>query len=235
MILSTVTISGVDDTVEPRTLAELTKAFPFVEWGILLGPPAWMGAKPRFPSYTWLGRLRQWCLGVGPLPLSGHVCGHGARQLLAGQYCPADDFPLYWPLFTRGQVNTAGHKVTALSSDGINTMSRLGQQWIFQQDGVNNLLLDHARQMGLPAVGLWDGSYGKGREATDWPAADDARLGYAGGLTPDNLTEHLPRIATAAVGRVVWIDMESGVRTENRLDIDRVLRVLSLCDAWRKQ
>lgn len=234
MILSTVTISGVDDTVEPQALAELSKAFDFVEWGVLLGPSEWMGKKPRFPSFGWLERLRRWCVGSGQMRLSGHLCGHQARWLLAGSYTPTTEYGRFWPMLSRAQVNTAGHETT-LAEAGVTVMKSLGQQWILQQDGHNNHLLERVVEMGLSAVGLYDMSYGKGRVAGDWPAADDLRLGYAGGLSPDNLEDHLPRIATAGIGRRIWIDMESGVRTENRLDVGRVLRVLSICDAWRKK
>ena len=36
MKLTRVTITGADDSVEPRALAELSEAFPFVEWGLLM-------------------------------------------------------------------------------------------------------------------------------------------------------------------------------------------------------
>ena len=57
MKLRTVTITGADDSVEPKEIAELTKGFPFVEWGILLENGIYSGR--RFPSRDWIAEAAQ--------------------------------------------------------------------------------------------------------------------------------------------------------------------------------
>jgi phosphoribosylanthranilate isomerase len=54
--------------------------------------------------------------------------------------------------------------------------------------------------------------------------------GYAGGLGPDNLAHEIPRIAKAAGDARVWLDMESGVRSNNdkQFDLDKVLQCLEI-------
>ena len=46
MKLQYVTMTGADESVDPKALIELSKEFPFVEWGILIGSQSGM----RFPS-----------------------------------------------------------------------------------------------------------------------------------------------------------------------------------------
>lgn len=38
----TITITGADDLVDLRALAELSEEYPFVEWGLLLASERWM-------------------------------------------------------------------------------------------------------------------------------------------------------------------------------------------------
>lgn len=75
---------------------------------------------------------------------------------------------------------------------------------------------------------LQDRSGGRGALETEWFAPDElcrkagAAIGYAGGLSPSNIAEQLPRIAEAAGGMAFWIDCESGVRTDDWLDPAKV-------------
>ena len=63
---------------------------------------------------------------------------------------------------------------------------------------------------------LFDESKGCGKLAARWPGAAEANgvpFGYAGGLGPSNIAAQLVRIAHAAEGAPVWVDMESSLRT----------------------
>ena len=51
----------------------------------------------------------------------------------------------------------------------------------------------------------------------------DVRMGYAGGIGPDNVVDVLRDIGPV---RPTWIDMESGVRTGDKFDLAKVRRVL---------
>lgn len=64
---------------------------------------------------------------------------------------------------------------------------------------------------------------------TTWPKPfSNVRTGYAGGLNPDNLEEQLTKIAAVVGNNSVSIDMESGVRTNNEFDLDKVRRCLQM-------
>jgi phosphoribosylanthranilate isomerase len=51
--------------------------------------------------------------------------------------------------------------------------------------------------------------------------ASKVHLGFAGGINPDNVIDKMDEITSLPVGRF-WIDMESGVRTDDRFDLDKV-------------
>ena len=58
-------------------------------------------------------------------------------------------------------------------------------------------------------------------------ARKGAFCGYAGGLNPDTIGDALAAIAARVPdGQPYWIDMESGVRTDDRFDLDKCERVL---------
>ncbi|NUB09040.1 hypothetical protein FBZ85_1065 [Azospirillum brasilense] len=68
---------------------------------------------------------------------------------------------------------------------------------------------------------LFDRSAGEGRAPEEWPRhSGGARLvGHAGGIGPGNVVEVLKPIAATGPDR---LDMESGGRTDDWLDLDKV-------------
>jgi phosphoribosylanthranilate isomerase len=60
-----------------------------------------------------------------------------------------------------------------------------------------------------------------------WPPhpGGDRLVGYAGGIGPDNVADVLEQIGATGP---YWIDMESGVRTDDRFDLGKCRRV---CEA----
>lgn len=46
---------------------------------------------------------------------------------------------------------------------------------------------------------------------------------------PDNVGEKLHYLMSEPMAQNFWIDMESGVRTDDEFDIDKVLKVLCIC------
>ena len=91
--------------------------------------------------------------------------------------------------------------------------------------------------LGFSTSVLFDSSGGKGREPEQWPAAqNDIRCGYAGGLGPDNLRRHLGLLDGTAGNPSIWVDMESGVRSEDvqALDLDKVKRCLEIAAPFEK-
>ena len=80
---------------------------------------------------------------------------------------------------------------------------------------------------------------GLGVAAAFWPPppTTGVKFGYAGGLGPKNLKAQITKMAVAAPGETIWVDMESSLRTalEDGADIfdlnkcmSCVLQVLAL-------
>lgn len=86
--------------------------------------------------------------------------------------------------------------------------------------------------MGLDVVFLHDASAGHGIATERWLPPIGEYCGYAGGLRPETLQESLELLATATEDTPIWIDMQSGVRTDERLDLDKVRQVLKISSKW---
>lgn len=80
---------------------------------------------------------------------------------------------------------------------------------------------------------LVDGSGGRGILPTNWEAPETTRpIGFAGGLTPDNLREQLERLRHVR-GYAWWVDMETGLRTDDRFDVGKALAAIEAFRAWK--
>ena len=243
--LDRVTITGADDGVEPGALISLSKEFPFVEWGVLAS--ASKTGDPRYPSLAWQGWFREAFIAAKVRP-SLHLCGGWVRHLLVG-----DIDPMVFQLingFARVQLNFRADRTACKPEQAMAALATLRDasvfhedlQFLFQldaQDGnqhLEDICLAYVNEYGEPSnmFGLFDASGGQGIFPRTWPnpiyKADEVfdYHGYAGGLGPDNLEQELPRIAEAAQGTRFWIDMESGVRTNDAFDLTKVRRCLEI-------
>lgn len=210
----TVTITGADDWVDPDELLEIGKAYPFVEWGILFSK-ARSGTR-RYPSQGWKLALyrRAW---TAEAKLSAHLCGSQAKDMMQGRGL---DVPI--GLFQRVQIN--GFEL-ATSQDMI------------LDPGFDEMILQAGSHESLPEMArfvqqrpeqkmsvLIDASAGKGVRPSSWPRPPiGAKFGFAGGIDPDNVKDVLRQLRHF---KPTWIDMESGVRTNDAFDLDKVRRVL---------
>jgi hypothetical protein len=226
-MLTTVTITGADDAVDSKALLALSNAFPFVEWGILFSVRR--QGTPRYPSEAWRERLVR--VFRDDLPLSLHLCGQAAHVTLAGDPSWAEE---EGQGFRRIQVN--GYKVPGRgTSPGLLRVTREAGNvftWILQVPDDRSLAdaAVDARGLGDAAI-LFDPSGGRGLEAKTWPPSPHGvSMGFAGGITPDNVEDVLRAIGPRAED--FWIDMESGVRTDDAFDLAKVRRVLETTERY---
>lgn len=76
---------------------------------------------------------------------------------------------------------------------------------------------------------LFDGSGGTGKSPEYWSAPyDNIYCGYAGGLNPDNLVHNIKLISEVCHDRETWLDMESGIRTGDMLDIGKCIECIKI-------
>lgn len=245
--LNRVTITGADDSTDIDLMVAVSKARPWVEWGILLSESS-MGKKPRFPSKEWLARL---CAAKAENPgmrLSAHVCGAWARQFAkdggidfkfdlgfmlssAGAKTSAIQHDIFVATFGRVQINVRSER----AETDVDAVARAIRdlhptQVIFQSNDANDWLLEALDGRSLNVVGLADKSGGKGVLPGEWPEDGGPGWGYAGGLTPDNLREQIEKIERVS-GDGAWIDAEAGLRADDKLDMGLVGRFLDIASA----
>lgn len=232
MKLTRVTITGADDSVDPRALVSLSQDFPFVEWGILLSKTQ-EGGK-RFPSERWMQEFALLSTDhsfVEPVHSAGRLCGNWLRDCLKG----ANSCPHYGlGIFERIQLNFPAERQIVEEGNFLSVLRNLEssrRRIIFQYDGVNTHLLDMALRNGIGAQALFDLSHGAGISPESWPKPlDGVDCGYAGGLGPDNLDEMLLKISDVAGNSKVWIDMETKVRSygDQVFDLAKVIGCLEI-------
>jgi len=220
----TVTITGADDATNINDLVELSKEFPFVEWGILVSRDHF--GEPRFPFNHWISQFSK-AAEINELQVATHICGAWVKELLIGEL-DWTALPACVNISDRIQINT--HSETHSSTFSmVNRLKELSQKkFIFQLDGVNNLLPYALKSCGFRAQGLFDKSGGRGIIPDKWPSPTFAfPIGFAGGLGPDNVKEEISRINDVCRAPY-WIDMQRRVRTEDdsSLDINKVRSVL---------
>lgn len=255
MVLDRVTLTGADDSVQVSDLVQLSKEFPFVEWGILVHQGTnrmphtdWA---PRWPSERFIIQLQQTISRDFQMNLSLHVCGHWVRELLLGRnHVP----PMYWLGFQRAQLNFHAENTPCDKAAFLRALTNIadgGLSFIFQIDGNGGnehleSLWDEIDRVNsnLDTVALFDVSGGAGVVPAEWPRPqfmnndqDYAYHGYAGGLGPDNVVAELKRIEAVAGDCRIWIDMETRVRSEcdSKFDLDKCRSVLEQCKPFVSQ
>jgi len=244
MKLFCVTLTGADDNTDPAKLLELSRRFPFVEWGILLSEGR--AGSGRYPEGKWLRELHDAIYDLPWRPQRGfaaHLCGKTMRKVVSGDDTWGDH---HWlspsnvaTMFSRFQLNFSarreGYDEEVLNSLFSRWLYAFAKPMITQEhagnDGVTEILQDqdqtHYRSYRLHQV-LHDASGGRGVAPDVVPQPVAGMLnGYAGGIGPDNVIDRLNAVE-AAVGRgYCWIDMENSLRDENdQFDLDRATSVL---------
>ena len=229
-MLTTVTLTGADHSVDPSELRNLSKEFPFVEWGVLFGS---VGG-PRFPSIKWIHELVMYRETLeNRINLSLHICGRPLREIAKGKS------DLFGPLgpqlcaFSRCQLNWHGEpqdaNVPANILQAFCSLSPWDPEIIFQLDGVNDYLM-RAVERRFRVSGLFDVSHGAGVLPESWPKPRaEFACGWAGGLGPNNVQAESEKIAAVAFKtRPYWIDMETLIRSDDgsKFDLDKCRSVL---------
>lgn len=227
MKLTRVTITGADDQVAPAALIELSRSYPFVEWA-LLGSKTRRGT-PRFPSDHWMDGWMEARLDE-PVDFrwAVHLCGELARRALSGcQRIRGWLHTLARPAYSTPRVQLNGFSNYRIPLLAI-AEQMPGWEFILQTADLQSEFrgLELAK-IHPNVVNLLDASGGRG-EVAIWAERPEKRLGYAGGIGPDNVVEQLEHLLSFKTEQDFWIDMESGVRTDDRFDLDKVRRVLDL-------
>jgi hypothetical protein len=210
-----ITFTGADEWTDIGRMQALADLYP-IEWGILFSPKR-QGIDPRYPPMTFVRKLVN-AIGLHH-DLAAHLCGDHTLHVIDSHALPVDldDMLLYH--FGRAQLNGAPvHAAKQISTwaacRNVGPVMQCADGW----------------PSATSVDWLYDKSGGRGKVPASWPAHPPAgrRIGFAGGLNPENVAQHIEAIAGSR-DLTYWIDMETGVRDDdNRFSLDKCQAV---CEA----
>lgn len=198
-----VTFTGADEKTDLDAVANVD-----AEIGILYS--ANPESRNRYPRKEWITEA------VKSLPRASlHVCGRKARANLLSDTTIAEGFQ-------RIQVNGKVEPQELVSIGEMYPKHRIITQYVDRPNHNMPLL-----ELQLPNHELLiDASGGRGTLPKSWnPPKTYKRIGYAGGLGPDNIKEQLDLIFPVA-SFDFWIDMETSVRVDDWFSIDKINQCL---------
>jgi hypothetical protein len=214
-MINLITFTGADDSVKPQELLDISAGAPFVEWGILVSQKK-IGT-PRYPTADWMQRLEETVEGVAvPIHLSMHLCGSMCKNIVLGIPDSWQELPTLINKCNRLQLNFKANSQTNIDYEGMikNLANIPVDEIILPFSPLNVLIATAARSSGINMAVLYDDSGGRGIIPVDWPAPlTGVHTGYAGGLGPDNLTDHAVRINSVVKNLPSWVDMETQIRS----------------------
>ena len=229
MKLKHVTFTGVDWRTDIDELKTIQNDYPYVEWGVLVAKN-WKDNGNRYfnPSYLEVLENRG-------LNLSAHLCGSVARAAVRGDMEPY----LKWArghgyIFNRCQLNVSKSEENPTSFRYRGDISNYFNEVILQQESAENCPLFLNSPISDHITVLLDASGGCGINAKIEPMKLPHKIGYAGGINPDNVADKLTFLLESEDVDTFWIDMESGVRTDDWFDLEKVREVLEICDGILK-
>lgn len=226
MKINKVTITGADDSVSVDTLLGITRIYPFVEWGILFSPTR--TGTNRYPTSDKVESFIK-----DKLPLSAHLCGQFTRDIFEkGDLAPLQ---IVKGQFQRVQLNYNFGRSENWEFDHLINVCQWADQFrdisvIFQANKSNDRALT-AMIKEYPISDnvhfLYDSSGGRGVGIGELGNPFKNYTGYSGGISDENIFDVIKKVYDFPNNAEVWIDMESGVRTEDIFDISKVHSVLA--------
>jgi N-(5'phosphoribosyl)anthranilate (PRA) isomerase len=226
MRLKVCSITGADAAVAVADLSAIADQFPFVEWGILVWPE--QASTARCPPRAWIEAFAKEYAGRHR---ALHLCGQALLDFLAGR----DEMLRLMVGFQRIQLNlSVGGVGERIDLAALAKRIAASPQWefILQYARDQHAVLPRFEAIPNHAL-LFDDSAGRGVLLGPPNAPIPGHFcGYAGGLTPDNVKAMLGAIAQVVGEGETWIDMESGVRTDDRFDLNKVRRVLAVAESY---
>lgn len=229
MKLKYCSITGADDAVDVADLTQIATEYPFVEWAILLLKAR--AGQPRFPTTGWIENFSRNTKGQNK---AMHLCDDAFLGFIAKK----PDILELMTGFQRIQLNLKFGDVEG-KYDPAELIARVKEfpqwQFIIQYTPEKQGLLPLLKNVPNHAV-LFDASAGRGIVPDTWSAPLPGHFcGQAGGLTPDNMGKNLELMSRTAAGQVIWTDLESGARTDDKFDLSKVRRICTTCEPYALQ
>lgn len=253
MNLRYITCSDIRECVPVRDAIELLKISSRVELGIQAhGGDMDFGA----PRNQWLNELLAKSAEMArPLNIAIHVNYGWCSQMSAAgtnkDMWPAEIKNLFArrdrygrPLIHRWQLNI-GDGTHGISGYNLSKICAAfpNREFIFPYNAKNSVTGEIMRMHQINECDfslLYDASYGAGKSPEQWdaPVYADRPMGYAGGLSPDNVADNLEKIAAVCPpDYTTWIDAEGQLMKPNIhrvFDVERAARYVLAALDWEK-
>lgn len=233
-----VTITGADDKVDPKALVDLSERYPFVEWGILVSHKR-VGTN-RYPCMRW-AREAAIILASNGCHFAFHLCGESRANYQSNRI---DSVALVErltqeamvPTQCRIQLNGFDHTL-----EGFDPPNPFVPHILPVKS--DNLPEAMGKKYAFNAQFLFDESGGRGVQTDPdlacrriesvmrmTPSYSRRPTGFAGGLREDNIARAMKRVFMMSSYEFdlpdCWVDLESGVRTDDEFDMSKVETVL---------
>jgi len=221
MKLWRITFTGADDETDLKELEKISADYPNVEWGILFSQSK--SGVPRYPSHE---NIEKMCdLNI---TRSAHLCGQWVGDVLEGNFSFLTT--PFAPHFERIQLNCYKDRLNKALKKQIPSSK---DHKVILGGNFSDIKLTQETHPDLNVCVLFDASGGHGKSPKTWPSAFDGfSCGYAGGLRPENLEDNLKKLDEVVNSRQIWIDMETGVRTNEKFDLSKVKKCLEIAEPW---
>lgn len=225
MKLTKITFTGIDEQVNPLQLVRLCKEYSFIEWGILFSKDK-QGKSPRYPSEDYIEQIKSFVQSSKvEHNLAAHICGTYTRNLINGECAILDSKLLKG--FKRVQINFSTYLPL---KDPVKFAKRLAKynryEFILQVRDLNDPIIGICQSEKVRCAPLLDLSGGKGKVLEEFPKPTSNWVGYAGGLKPENIAKAIRKIEVLEGLERYWLDMESGVRTNDWIDLTKCEQVI---------
>lgn len=230
MKITKVMIAGVDNQTSIKELEKIYNEFPFVEWGVLYSSAK---NRARYPNKEFIDELCDANAGE----MSAHFCGSYSRDILEnGNFDDANDLH---DKFTHIQLNYNFHtRVKYWNTYHVIKFLTTYERIVILQNNKSNhnyLIPIYKQFENIDIVDanyklkiLQDASGGRGKEITHIPKPSfHCNYGIAGGINEDNIVKIAKKVIEFNAPNQSWLDLESGARTDNKFDTEKVKRILN--------
>jgi hypothetical protein len=207
------TFTGVDDRTDLARVADMAVRHRGLEFGVLFSRTP-EDKDARYPALREIERIAVDLSGKARLAL--HVCGRAVAEFVEGK----DDLLSLAAAFGRVQLNFNLSKASFSIEDLDGAIGSFRGSVITQHFPANAALAQSLKSANHHV--LFDASGGRGLHAGE-PSGPFAGkyTGYAGGYGPETIMTDIASVSAASGEVPVWIDMESRIRTDGYLDLDR--------------
>jgi phosphoribosylanthranilate isomerase len=221
-VIDLCTFTGIDSRTDLGRVVELSSAYPFLEFGVLLSRTP-EDKDPRYPVAAEIRRIVDKLSGKTRLAL--HVCGRAVGEFvrepeLGMEFAGQDINDLIQAGVSRVQLNFSFARA-GFSLEELERAIRRTNAFVITQHFPANVPVSEGITAPNHQV-LYDTSGGRGVEAEGYVKTFHGKYtGYAGGLGPENVVERMDAIQAACGDYAAWIDMENRIRTEGYLDLGK--------------